>query len=92
MDSIERARARTEAGKDIAAKPSREGRHEDELLRHLGAVYYELRQGRGSPEKLERAVAEVATHVREPGSVAGKRRRTRRPWWSLWARSRGRRS
>ena len=91
MDSIERARARTEAGKDIVARPSREGRHEDELLRHLGAVYYEVRQGGGSPEKLERAVADVDAHVREPGSVVGNRSRVRRPWWRLRAGSRGRR-
>jgi hypothetical protein len=85
VNSIGRQRAGAEARKDIAAKPGKEGRHEDELLRYLGAMYYEVRHGRANQEDLERTVTEVDTHVRENGpiSVAGGRGRTRRRWWRL---------
>ena len=78
MNSIGRQRAGAEARRDVAAKPGKEGRHEDELLRYLGAVYYEVRHGRGDQDDLERTVTEVDDHVRENGPISVPEGRDRR--------------
>ena len=85
MNNIERQRAGAEARRDLAAQPGRDWHHEDQLLRHLGAVYYDVQRGRAKPEELKRAVAEVDTHVseRDTASEPGKPRRPRRRWWRL---------
>jgi len=74
MNSIGRNRAGVEARDELASKPGEQGRHEDELLKYLGAMYYEVRHGQANPEDLERAVSEVDTHVRErgPARVTGR--------------------
>jgi hypothetical protein len=70
LSSIESSRASAEARRNIAGKRSTTAAHEADLLRYLGAVYYEAQHGRANSEEVERAIAHVDEHVRAHGPIS----------------------
>jgi hypothetical protein len=70
LSSLESSRASTEARRDVAAKRSTTAAHEGDLLRYLGAVYYEAQRGRANSEQVEQAIVHVDEYVRAHGPIS----------------------
>jgi hypothetical protein len=75
MDDIERLRSESEAHTGMAEKSGRTWRHEDLLVRYLGALTYQPRREATHRDRPEAGGADVRA------GDDGVRRRSRRPWW-----------